>query len=72
METSKKQRDARPKHQPSRSKVEPATRPGGGTHSPHPETVKPDESGKAPTKKADASHVDARTKDDKDANEQQR
>lgn len=69
METSKKQSDARRKHQPKRSdSSQPADRPSGGAH---PETVKPDDPGKGPTKKADRSQRDARTKDDKDANEQQ-
>ena len=72
METSKKQSNARPKHQPRQSDAtQPVARPSGGTHSPHPETVKPDEPGTGPTKKADRSQRDARTKDDKDGNEQQ-
>lgn len=72
METSKKRSDARPEHQPSQSNgSEPTARPNGGTYSPHPETVKPHESDKAPTRKTDGSHVDGRHKDDKDANEQQ-
>ena len=69
METTKKQNAPRRKHQSDQSGAsQPAARPSGGTH---PETVKPDEPGKGPTKKADGSHRDARTKDDKDANEQQ-
>lgn len=70
---SKNQGGPTPKHRPGQSNTsQPAARPGGGTHSPHPETVKPNEPGKAPTKKSDSSHVDARTNHDKDGNEQQR
>lgn len=69
MGTSKKQNDAGPKRQTKQSDAaQPAARPSGGTH---PETVKPDGPGKGPTKKTDRSRQDGRTKDDKDANEQQ-
>ncbi|HEY6726980.1 MAG TPA: hypothetical protein VI197_23265 [Polyangiaceae bacterium] len=68
MDTRKKH-DARPKHQNGQSDgSQPAARPKVGTH---PETVKPDEQGTGPTKKSDHSQRDGRTKDDKDANEQQ-
>lgn len=68
MENRKKRSDATPRHPQGPS--QPAM-PGGGVHTTHPETVKPDESGKGPTKRADRSQSDVRTKDDKDANEQQ-
>lgn len=68
METTKRRGSAAPKRKPTQPEASPPAPPRGGTH---PETVKPDDPGKLPTKHADQSHVDGRTKDDKDANEQQ-
>lgn len=73
MESTKTPNDVRSKHQRTESDDarQPAARPRGGSHTTHPETVKPNELGKGPTKKARRSRVDGRTKDDKDGNEQQ-